>query len=336
MRVLVAGARGFIGRSLCPALERAGHQVVRGVRPSFDVDDEAKVRAALRDVDVAVWLVHGLKRSPTLKRRALDAARSVMGGARGDYASWETETASRFARHARDAGVKRIVYLGGIDPRAANPAAEVSRHLQARLATGDALRSGGVDVVELRAAMIIGAGSESWILARDGAARLPAFLAPPWLASRTHPVALDDVVAALVASVEGAGRERESHDFAGIKAGIYDVPGPEALTGRAIVERTVGLLGRRAVAFRDVPMFPRRVAAFLAPFVTRADASIARELFRGVGLNLPVEGDGIFAYMPTHRRLSFDEAVLRALADDKVSLSARLYESALRRFLSNA
>src|SRR5688500_727994 len=100
MRVLVAGARGFIGRSLCPALEHAGHDVVRGVRPAFDVDDESSVRAALRDVDVAVWLVHGLKRSPTLKRRAMDAARSVIGSEPVDYASWEKETAARFARNA--------------------------------------------------------------------------------------------------------------------------------------------------------------------------------------------------------------------------------------------
>jgi uncharacterized protein YbjT (DUF2867 family) len=324
LKVLVAGARGFIGRALCPALEHAGHHVVYGVRPTFDVDNEPSVRAALHDVDVAVWLVHGLKRSPTLKQRAV--------GTRRDYASWETDTAARFARCARDAGVKRIVYLGGIDPRASNPSVDVSRHLSARLATGAALRTAGVDVVELRAAMIVGAGSESWVLARDGAARLPAFLAPPWLASRTHPVALDDVVAALVASIEGAD---ESHASSIIKAGVYDVPGPERLTGRQVVERTLALMGRRALVFRDVPMFPRRVAAFLAPYVTRANASIARELFRGVGLDLLVEGDGIFAFMPGHRRLSFDEAVLRALADDRVSLKARLYESALRRLLSS-
>lgn len=325
MKVLVAGARGFIGRALCPALERAGHDVVRGVRPAFDVDDEGSVQRALAGgVDVAVWLVHGLKQSPAWKQRILR-----FGNGRGDYRSWETDTAARFARCAREAGVTRLVYLGGGDPRVSNPGVAVSRHLLARLATGDALRCAGVDVVELRAAMIIGAGSESWLLARDGAARLPVFVAPPWLSSRTHPVALDDVVAALVASVE-------SHASKVIEAGIYDVPGPEQLTGREIVERTLALLGRRAVAFRDVPLFPRRVAAFLAPYVTRANANIARELFRGVGLDLLVEGDGIFAHMPHHHRLSFDEAVLRALADDKISMSARLYESALRRLLRGA
>ncbi len=336
MKVLVAGARGFIGRALCPALEHGHHDVVRGARPRFDVDDERSVREALHGVDVAVWLVHGLKRSPSLKARAVASARGVVrrarnAGGRGDYASWETETAARFARNARDAGVKRIVYLGGIDPRTSNPGVDVSRHLSARLATGEALRSAGVDVVELRAAMIVGAGSESWVLARDGAARLPAFLAPPWLASRTHPVALDDVVAALVAAVEGTD---ESYASSTIEAGIYDVPGPERLSGREVVERTLALLGRRA-AFRDVPIFPRRLAAFLAPYVTRANPSIARELFRGVGLDLLVDGDGVFAHMPTHRRLSFDEAVLRALADDRISLSARLYESALRRLVGS-
>lgn len=299
LRVLVAGARGVIGRALCPVLARAGHHVVEGVRPAFDVDDEGTMRAALVDVDVAVWLVHGLKH----KR---------------DYAIWETRTASAFASCASAAGVSRIVYLGGIDPRRATASAAISRHLASRLATGDALRRAGVPVIELRAAMIVGAGSESWLLARDGAARLPAFLAPPWLAARSQPVALDDVIAVLRAAVDGR-----------VPAGSWDVPGPERLSGRAIVERTALLLGRRA-RFLPVPAFPRRLAAAVAPLVTRANGTIARELFGGVGFDLLVEGDGVFAHLPEHARLSFDDAVLCALADDDVPRAARLYESALR------
>lgn len=340
MRVLVAGARGFIGRALCPALENVGHQVRPGMRPSFDVDDEDSVRRALHGMEAAVWLVHGLRRAPGVRARFLHTGR-----ANGfDYAEWETRTARRFAERARDAGVQRLVYLGGIDP-APRAHGQSSRHLSARLATGDALRSAGLPVVELRAAMVIGAGSESWLLARDGAARLPAFLEPPWLAGRTQPVALDDVVAALVASVgprvwprsdgrsdvRGDGRGDNSTSVEVIPPGIHDVPGPEVMTGREVVQRTAALLGRRTT-FHPVPQFPRTVAALLAPYVTRADRAVALELFRSVGFDLVVEGDGVFQYMPSHRRVSFDEAVKRAIADDRIPLAARLYEEALRRW----
>jgi uncharacterized protein YbjT (DUF2867 family) len=291
--VLVCGAAGFVGRALCPALEGAGHAVTRGARPAFDVDREESVREALIDQEAAVWLVHGLQR-------------------RGAYAAWEQDVAARFGRLARQAGVGRILYLGGLEPRGA-----LSRHLRSRLATGEALRAGGVDVVELRAGMIVGAGSESWTIARDAAARLPRFLAPPWLAARQQPVAIDDVVAALGAALA-------------LPAGIYDVPGPDTLSGADIVERTARLLGR-SPRFTAIPMFPRRLAGALAPVVTRARGRVSRELFRGMGLDFVVEGDGVFAHLPGHRRLGFDEAAARALALDEVPLPAQLYEGLLRR-----
>jgi uncharacterized protein YbjT (DUF2867 family) len=291
--VLVAGARGFVGRALCPALEAAGHDVTRGQRPAFDVDDEASVRRALAGQDAAVWLIHGLKN--------------------GDgYAAWEESVAERFARTAKDAGVARVVYLGGLEPKGGAR----TRHLDARLATGRALASAGVDVVELRAGIIIGAGSESWTLARDTAARMPGLLDPPWARARQQPIALDDVVAALVAALA-------------LPAGTYEVPGPEVLTASEIVARTARLLGRRP-RFMPVPFFPRKIASWLAPVVTRAHKDVSRELFFGMGLDVTVDGDGIFAHMPGHRRMTFDEAARKALAQDDVSVAAQLVEALVR------
>jgi len=287
VKILVAGAGGFVGRALCPALERAGHTVVRGVRPFFDADDVSSVARALEGVDVAYWLIHGLRR---------DA-----------YGSWEKNVAAQFGHACKAAGVSRIVYLGGVQPGSGG-----SRHLSARAATGDALRASGVEVVELRAGMIIGAGSESWILARDACARLLLFVSPPWTKARQQPVAIDDVIFVLVQAPE-------------LPPGVHEVPGPEILTAREIVARTSALFGHRA-RFVPVPLFPRRIAARLAPVITRAHPRVARELFSGMGVDLVGDGDGVFRRFPEHRRLSFDEAASRALAADDVSLSAHVYE----------
>ncbi|HEY4222229.1 MAG TPA: NAD-dependent epimerase/dehydratase family protein [Myxococcota bacterium] len=293
--LLVVGATGTVGTALVQALVAAGHTVRAAARRGswpLDVDDADSVRMALDGVDAAYWLVHGLKRG-------------------GDYPAWERRVAEQFGALAHVAGIERVVYLGGLLP------AHSTRHLDSRAATGRALASAGVDVVELRAGVIIGAGSESFTLARDTAARLPIFLAPPWLSAPQQPVALDDVVAALV------------HALA-MPTGIYDVPGPEIVTSQEIVQRIARLLGRKSPRFIPIPMMSKALAGRIAPFVTRANASVAHELFLGMGIDFSVRGDGVFAHMPRHRRLSLDEAITRALASDDVSLPAQLFEATLR------
>src|SRR5690606_4808554 len=147
-----------------------------------------------------------------------------------DYPEREARAAEAFARAAEWAGLSRMIYLGGMAPEG-----EPSRHLASRLRTGAVLRGSRVPTVELRASMIVGAGSASWRICRDLALRLPAMILPRWLASRTQPVAIADVVAALVAALE----LDVSH------AADYDLPGPEILTIREVLERTARLAGMR-------------------------------------------------------------------------------------------
>src|SRR5690606_32619585 len=123
---------------------------------------------------------------------------------------------------AADARLSPILYLVGIAPQG-----RASEHLRSRLEVGEALRAGKVPTVELRASMIIGHKSLSWLIVRDLAARLPAMVLPRWLHSRTEPVGIDDVVVALVRALEIDARS--SVDF--------DLPGPEVMTGREILER---------------------------------------------------------------------------------------------------
>jgi uncharacterized protein YbjT (DUF2867 family) len=164
----------------------------------FDLDDEASLDKALEGCDAAYFLAHSLT------------------GAKEDYAERELRGAQRFARAAANCKLKRIVYLGGLEPTQAPP----SDHLRSRLAVGKALREGKVPCLELRASVIIGHGSASFRILRDLAARLPAMVLPAWLDSRTEPIAVDDVIAALVKALETT------------EAGWEDLPGPEALSGR--------------------------------------------------------------------------------------------------------
>jgi uncharacterized protein YbjT (DUF2867 family) len=304
MKVLVAGANGFVGRALCPALVAAGHSVRAGVRrpgahvdpggtpTRFDLDDAATLAPALDGVDVVVWLVHGL--------------------ARTDFAAWEARVAARFANVARGIGLRRLVYLGGVVPTTLSPAgrlpASPSQHLAARQHTGEALRHAATQVLELRAGIVIGAGGASFRLLRDLAARAPVLVRSPWLSSEQQPVALADVVAALVAVVDRA------------ETGVLDVPGPTVITTEALVRRTAALLGRR-VRFVDVDP-PASLLVQAAARLTRADANVVRGILGGVDVVDHVAlDDGVFALLPSLRRTPLDEALRAALIAEERTVS---------------
>ncbi|HZG47622.1 MAG TPA: NAD(P)H-binding protein, partial [Allosphingosinicella sp.] len=157
-KALVTGATGFIGRTLVPALRADGWDVVAASRrPITSATDAAGVEwrtcdllraetlpAAIAGADVAYYLVHS------------------MGGGHADFCELERRAAQAFAEAAAQAGVKRVVYLGG-----PSPPGPPSEHLKSRLAVGEILRAGPVPTVELRASMVIGSGSASWQIVRD-------------------------------------------------------------------------------------------------------------------------------------------------------------------------
>ena len=189
--ILLTGATGFVGRALYPALVQRGSirclsrnaERARATWPgrdwvAGDVGDPAACTRALDGCDAAFYLVHSIGEGRDFRRR-------------------EVETARRFAEMAGRAGARRLVYLGGVAP-----SGRASEHLRSRREVGEALRAGPVPTVELRASMIIGHGSLSWLIVRDLAARLPVMVLPRWLRSRTEPVAVDDVVVALVGALD--------------------------------------------------------------------------------------------------------------------------------------
>ena len=139
---------------------------------------------ALSGVEAAVYLIHGMQ-------------------AGADYDVREAEAAKAFREAAAEAGLRRIVYLGGVAPEGVP-----SKHLWSRIRTGEILREGPVSAIELRAGMVIGHGSLSWQIVRDLAARLPVMILPRWLRSRSQPIAIDDVVFAIRTGLRYPPRNR--------------------------------------------------------------------------------------------------------------------------------
>ncbi|MEZ4322239.1 MAG: NAD(P)H-binding protein [Myxococcota bacterium] len=299
--VLVAGATGFVGRHLVGALREAGHTVVCGSRNPgrqvaregvrwvrLDVDAPDTLGPALEGCDAAVYLVHAM------------AEHDEPGPA-------ERRAALAFRTACEHAGIRRIVFLGG--PRPAGPP---SAHLASRLETGELLRSGSVSAIELRAAMIVGEGSESWTICRDLAMRLPIMVLPSWLGTRSQPLWIGDVVRALVRAVdlplEG------SHAF--------DLPGPDTLSARDILVRTAAIRGFRPIMI-PVPILSPRLSSYWLHGVTRADIRIARQLVEGLRHDMVSPDDGFWALAPDLERTPFDEAARRALASEAPMPSRR-------------
>jgi uncharacterized protein YbjT (DUF2867 family) len=259
VRALVAGATGFVGRRLAPALVRDGHQVrclVRNAERARDLAASgcelavadlaapgADVEAALDGVDVAYWLVH-------------------MMSERG-YAAPELAAAAAFARAASAAGVDRVVYLGGLGR---NP--DASPHLRSRHATAEALAADGPPLTYFRAAMVIGAGSESFVLLKAVAERLPLIPSNDWLHRRTQPIGVRDTVRYLrAAPAVATSRGRE-----------VQIGGPRVYTHLELVDLMARELGQRSK--RKLSVFGATPGALSAgaAIVTRGDERVAAEL----------------------------------------------------------
>jgi uncharacterized protein YbjT (DUF2867 family) len=302
-RVLLTGATGFIGGHLHDLLRAAGREVRCLTRRPLDarerwpdrdwvagnVGDAEALAGALSGCEVAFYLVHG------------------MGELGPGWAEREVRAAETFARAASRAGLERLVYLGGVAPTGAP-----SEHLRARLRTGEALRAGSVPCLELRAGMIVGEGSASWTIVRDLAARLPAMVLPAWLMHRSEPVALDDVVAALVAATR----------FPLARSEVWDLPGPEALSGKEILRRVAAVMGRRPLLLR-VPFVSPSLSSHWIRLVTRADYRLAAELVQGLTSDLLATRPGFWAAAGLPDPIALEEAARRALAAERDRLSFR-------------
>jgi uncharacterized protein YbjT (DUF2867 family) len=299
MRALIAGATGFVGRRLASTLGESGVEVRGIVRDrdradaleregvelhEGDVLDADSLAGAGREVDMAYYLVHSMGR-----------------GSDGNFAERERSAARNFARMATAEGVGRVAYLGGLGGDEAD-----SEHLRSRHETGEILRDEGPPLTYFRAAMVIGAESESYKMLRYLVKRLPAMVAPSWLQTPTQPIGIDDVVAYLerAPEVEGStGREVE-------------IGGPDVVSYADMLDRMALALDVRPRPKLHVPLLSPGLSSLWIGLVTPVDAGVARPLVEGLRTPTVVEdqsGSALFDVEPT----PLDETLRRAVADER-------------------
>ncbi|MFI8525941.1 SDR family oxidoreductase [Promicromonospora sukumoe] len=297
--VLVTGATGYIGGRLVPELLAAGHDVrVLARHPE---------RIASRDWAGSVEVVEGDATSRDDLRRALDGADVAYYlihalGAGAGFAERDRSTARGFAVVARELGVGRVVYLGGLYPEGER----LSPHLESRREVEEILLDGGAPTVVLRAAVILGSGSASFEMMRYLTERLPAMVAPRWINNRIQPIAVRDVLRYLVGAAEIP---------ADVSRG-FDIGGPEVLTYREMMQRYAAVAGLRPRVIRAVPVLTPRLASLWVGLVTPVPPGIAKPLVGSLVHEVVAQEDDIKQYVPDPPEglTGFDKAVGLALA----------------------
>ena len=309
---LVFGASGYIGTHLTPMLRDAGHcvrassrniEVLQGRRwravelVESDALDPESLDVALQGIDTAFYLVHSMAAGRQFPELDANAARN-------------------FAAAAERQRVRRIVYLGGLLPNGSTDSA----HLRSREETGELLRAGSVPVTEVRAGMIIGPGSAAWEVIRDLVNHLPVMVTPRWVASRSTPIALSNLLNYLanVASLEETANE------------IFDAGGPDVLTYADVMRRYGALVDRNPIII-PIPVLTPRLSSYWLRLVTTVPTDIARALIDGLSHDVIADDERLSRLIP-QRLLSFEEAAEEALnADRRHDIPAHWTENASER-----
>ena len=300
-KALLTGATGCIGGRLLAALEARGYPVRcmtrrpealagrAGARTSVvrgDCLDPASLPDALAGIDTAYYLVHS------------------MGGT-ADFEAQDRAAARNFGAAARTAGVRRIVYVGGL-----GSAAGLSRHLRSRQETGEVLRESGVPVIELRSGIVLGAGSLSFELIRALVERLPVMICPSWVRTPTQPIALADLVAYLVAVLDRPHGESR----------VFEVGGADVVSYGRIMHEYAWQRGLRRWLI-PVPLLTPHLSSLWLGLTTPVYARVGRELVDGLRTATVVSDAAALAAFPV-RPLGLRQAVARAIEEEDAGFAS--------------
>lgn len=293
--VLLTGATGYVGGRLLKVLEERGERIrCLARRPEVlesrvrnsttvvagDVSDPGALRPALADVHTAFYLVHSMD-------------------AHGEFARRDQEAAARFGAAAKKAGVRRIIYLGGL-----GKGPDLSEHLASRQDVGRVLAESGVPTIELRASIIIGSGSLSFEMVRALVERLPVMVTPRWVSTRAQPIAIEDVTAYLAAALDAP------EDV----AGIFEIGGADVVSYREIMREYARQRGLRRWLI-PVPVLTPRLSSRWLRLITPLHAAVGRALIDGVR-NETVVADDRASRQFGVRPIGSAQAIARALRNE--------------------
>src|SRR6266571_8340780 len=307
-RVLLTGATGYVGGRLLRKLEESGRPVRCMVRrPEAlsgraskqteivcgDVLERDRLQEAFAGVTTAYYLVHSMAAS-------------------GPFAGADRRGAENFAAAARKSGVSRIVYLGGLGAEH-----DLSTHLESRHEVGRILRESGVPTIEFRSSIVIGSGSVSFEIVRSLVDCTPVLLIPRWVVSRTQPLAIEDVLAYLLAALDLEFEESR----------LFEIGGPDCVTYADLMREYARQAGLRRAVMR-VPLATPRISGLWLSVVTPVYGSIGRELIESLRNDTLVH-DGSSREMFPIRPRGFRQAMARALANEDREFAETRWSDAL-------
>jgi uncharacterized protein YbjT (DUF2867 family) len=293
--IVLTGATGYVGGRLLPRLLEAGHDVRCVVRDRGRAEAKLPEGATLVEGDVAGG--DGLAEAAAGADVAYYLVHS-MGGANGDgdFAARDRRAARTFGTAMADAGVRRTIYLGGLEGGDAG-----SEHLRSRAEVADVLGAVVPELIHVRAAMIVGDASASFQMLRGLVDHLPVMITPKWLETRSQPVAIDDVTSTLAALAVRADAPRE-----------VQLGGADVLTYREMLRRFAAVEGRRQPLLIKVPLFTPRLSSYWVALVTPVELGLVKPLVEGLGAETVVRDPPPAGL--NDDPLGFDDAVRAALA----------------------
>lgn len=296
-RILVLGASGYIGQHLVQTLSQRGHQVLAAARRIERLDKQQlpgvccykvdlnwpdNLTPLLTGVDTVYYLVHGM-------------------GEGGDFIAHERQVALNVRDALRNTPVKQLIFLSSLQA----PKHEQSDHLRARQITADTLRESGVPVTELRAGIIVGAGSAAFEVMRDMVYNLPVLTPPRWVRSRTTPIALENLLHYLVALLE---HPASSHR-------VLEAAGPQVLSYQEQFEHFMAVSGKHRLLI-PIPFPTRWISVWFLNVITSVPPTTAKALIQGLKHDLLADDTELKALIP-QKLIAFDDAVRSTLKEEE-------------------
>ncbi|MFK7822417.1 MAG: SDR family oxidoreductase [Planctomycetaceae bacterium] len=306
---LVTGGSGYVGGRLIPLLVERGENLrVLARRPEYlnpdlaegnevvagDVTDRPSLDAPLKGVHTAYYLIHSM-------------------GSGDDFETQDREAAENFASAAKEAGVKRIVYLGGLGVEDE----KLSKHLRSRQEVGKVLKQSGAQVIELRASIVIGSGSLSFELIRALVQKLPLMICPKWVSVPAQPIAIEDILAYLVHSLDlEPGPSR-----------IYEIGGPDQVSYGDIMQEYARQRGLWRWMIK-VPFLTPRLSSLWLGLVTPVYARIGRKLVESLRNPTVVRDESALADFPIEP-MGLSASIKRALTNEDCRYAETHWQNAI-------